>query len=115
MRKKQEQTGPENGLGKKFSRQEKQRQKQHRYELSREWQADTEALYRAKEDLERLYATLENVVEEKLVDSIIYQIKAAEACYDFHYLQLQDLEKRIQGETAEPAPAAPLREKSRVG
>ena len=49
-----------------------------------------------EEELERLYLILENVVEEKLVDSIIYQIKSAEARYDYHYIKLRQLEQQLQ-------------------
>ena len=71
-------------------------QKQRQSELSREGQTEMAAIRQTKEELERLYLILENVVEEKLVDSIIYQIKSAEARYDYHYIKLRQLEQQLQ-------------------
>ena len=105
-----------------MSRRERQLQKQEqkrRFEqLSREWAQEMGQIRQTKEELERLYIILENVVEEKLVESIIYQIKSAESRYDFHYLALRKLEQKMKYHNEEGQNVmaqAPLREQSKVG
>ena len=71
----------------------KQRQKQ-RQQLSHMWRYEVGQLLASKEELDRLYWQLEDVVNDRLVDSIIYEIKSQEARYDYHYQNLRMLEER---------------------
>lgn len=98
---------------------QKQEQKRRFEKVSREWQQELTEIRQTKEELERLYLVLENVVEEKLVESIIYQIKSAESRYDFHYLALRKLEQQLKyhqdAEETRIVPSISMRKQSKVG
>ena len=47
-----------------------------------------------KQELDMLYWKLRDVTDERLVDSIIYEIKSQEAKYDYHYCNVRVLEER---------------------
>lgn len=64
--------------------------------LVRFWQHEAYQLEETKQELERLYLQLEDVVDERLLDSIIYEIKSQEAKYDYHYQNIRLLEERTQ-------------------
>lgn len=64
--------------------------------LVRFWQHEAYQLEETKQELERLYLQLEDVVDERLLDSIIYEIKSQEAKYDYHYQNIRMLEERTQ-------------------
>ena len=49
-----------------------------------------------KQELDLLYCKLEDVTDERLVDSIIYEIKSQEAKYDYHYCNVRVLEERTR-------------------
>lgn len=70
-----------------------------RQQLSYFWDYEVMQLDRTKGELERLYLQLEDVVDERLVDSIIYEIKSQEAKYDYHYQNIRMLEEQtdLQG------------------
>ena len=64
--------------------------------LARFWQHEAYQLEETKQELERLYLQLEDVVDERLVDSIIYEIKSQEAKDDYHYQNIRMLEERTE-------------------
>lgn len=73
----------------------KREQQRRTAQTSKEWKQETSELRRLQEELECLYRMLEDVVEEKLVESIIYQIKSAESRYDYHYMTVRRMEKML--------------------
>ncbi len=90
------------------ARLEKQQKKKRVQELAKEWQMELLAIRQTKEELEHMYMILEDTIDEKLIDSIIYQIKAIEARYDFHYINLRQLEARWKTEEKESCPTAAI-------
>ena len=62
--------------------------------LSKAWRYEVNQLEATKQELDRLYLKLEDVVDERLVDSIIYEIKSQEAKYDYHYHNVRLIEER---------------------
>ncbi len=72
-------------------RKEKKRQRQR---LAKAWDYEVGQLAVTKKELDRLYWKLEDVTDERLVDSIIYEIKSQEAKYDYHYHNVRILEER---------------------
>ena len=88
------------------ARLKKQQKKKKIQELAKEWQMELLAIRQTKEELENMYMVLEDTVDEKLIDSIIYQIKAIEARYDFHHINLRQLEARWKQEEEESCPTA---------
>ena len=65
-----------------------------RQRLSQFWDYEAYQLELTKQELDRLYLQLENVTDERLTDSIIYEIKSQEARYDYHYQNIRMLEER---------------------
>ncbi len=74
----------------------KRRRTDREEKLARFWQHEAYQLEETKQELERLYLQLEDVVDERLVDSIIYEIKSQEAKYDYHYQNIRMLEERTE-------------------
>ncbi len=64
--------------------------------LSRAWNYEVGQLAVTKQELDLLYWKLRDVTDERLVDSIIYEIKSQEAKYDYHYCNVRMLEERTQ-------------------
>ena len=67
--------------------------------LEQAWKHESTELAAVQETLAKLYWQLEDTVDERLVDSIIYEIKSQEAKYDYHYQNIRLLEERttVQG------------------
>ena len=74
----------------------KSKRKEEVQRLGRAWNYEVGQLAQAKQELDRLYWRLEDVVDERLVDSIIYEIKSQEARYDYHYQNVRMLEERTE-------------------
>ncbi|MBR6683178.1 MAG: DUF2508 family protein [Firmicutes bacterium] len=72
----------------------KREEKLHRKKLEKVWDYEVGQLAVTKKELDRLYWKLEDVTDERLVDSIIYEIKSQEAKYDYHYHNVRMLEER---------------------
>lgn len=72
----------------------KKKQSDEREQLDRFWDHEAYQLEVTKQNLDRLYLQLENVVDARLTDSIIYEIKSQEAKYDYHYDNIRILEER---------------------
>ena len=62
--------------------------------LSKVWDYEVGQLAATKQELDMLYWKLRDVTDERLVDSIIYEIKSQEAKYDYHYCNVRVLEER---------------------
>ena len=75
---------------------EKRKAKREAIKLSRAWDYEVGQLAAAKQELDLLYCKLKDVTDERLVDSIIYEIKSQEAKYDYHYCNVRILEERTQ-------------------
>lgn len=76
------------------NRQRRREEQRNRKRLAGVWQYEAGQLSLTKQELDRLYMRLEDVVDERLVDSVIYEIKSQEARYDYHYHNLRMLEER---------------------
>ena len=75
---------------------QKRKAKRELAQLSKAWDYDVGQLAVVKQELDLLYCRLEDVTDERLVDSIIYEIKSQEAKYDYHYCNVRVLEERTQ-------------------
>lgn len=62
--------------------------------LEQAWKHETNQLANVQETLAKLYWQLEDTIDERLVDSIIYEIKSQEAKYDYHYQNIRLLEEQ---------------------
>lgn len=76
-------------MGAKNKKQDKRRK-----QLAKAWEYEVGQLSVTKQELDRLYWKLADVTDERLVDSIIYEIKSQEAIYDFHHHNVRMLEER---------------------
>lgn len=72
----------------------KRDEKKQKKQLMKVWDYEVGQLTVTKQELDRLYWKLEDVTDERLVDSIIYEIKSQEAKYDYHYHNVRVLEER---------------------
>ncbi len=72
----------------------KRDEKKQKKQLMKVWDYEVGQLSVTKQELDRLYWKLEDVTDERLVDSIIYEIKSQEAKYDYHYHNVRVLEER---------------------
>ena len=72
----------------------KRMEKKRRRQLENVWKYEVGQLLVTKKELDRLYCKLEDVTEERLVDSIIYEIKSQEARYDYHYHNVRMMEEQ---------------------
>ena len=70
------------------------RRSRRRRLLEQAWRHESNELASVQETLSKLYWQLEDTVDERLVDSIIYEIKSQEAKYDYHYQNIRLLEER---------------------
>ncbi|MFQ9801155.1 MAG: DUF2508 family protein [Clostridia bacterium] len=64
-----------------------------------------------RRELDGLYQALETVTDEKLVDSVIYEIKSLEARYDYHFCNIKQMDSAFtpRGATADTdGKAAPV-------
>ncbi len=73
---------------------QKRKMKRELAKLSKAWDYEVGQLAVTKKELDRLYWKLKDVTDERLVDSIIYEIKSQEAKYDYHYCNVRILEER---------------------
>ena len=72
----------------------KRMEKKRRRQLVNVWKYEVGQLLVTKKELDRLYCKLEDVTDERLVDSIIYEIKSQEARYDYHYHNVRMMEEQ---------------------
>ena len=75
---------------------QKRKVKRELAKLTKAWDYEVGQLAVVKQELDLLYCKLEDVTDERLVDSIIYEIKSQEAKYDYHYCNVRVLEERTQ-------------------
>lgn len=75
---------------------QKKKAKRELAKLSKTWDYEVGQLAIVKQELDLLYCKLEDVTDERLVDSIIYEIKSQEAKYDYHYCNVRVLEERTR-------------------
>ena len=61
-------------------------------------QEELDALGKVRQELDGLYQTLESVTDERLVDSVIYEIKSLEARYDYHFCNIKQMDSVIRKE-----------------
>ena len=73
---------------------QKRKMKRELAKLSKAWDYEVGQLAVTKKELDLLYWKLKDVTDERLVDSIIYEIKSQEAKYDYHYCNVRILEER---------------------
>ena len=73
---------------------QKRKVKKELEKLNKAWDYEVGQLAVAKQELDLLYWKLKDVTDERLVDSIIYEIKSQEAKYDYHYCNVRILEER---------------------
>ncbi len=73
---------------------EKRKKKRELVKLSKAWDYEVGQLMVTKQKLDLLYWKLKDVTDERLVDSIIYEIKSQEAKYDYHHCNVRILEER---------------------
>ncbi len=72
----------------------KKEERKRRQQLEKVWKYEVGQLLLTKNELDRLYWKLEDVTDERLVDSIIYEIKSQEAKYDYHYHNVRVMEEQ---------------------
>lgn len=73
---------------------QKRKMKKELARLNKAWDYEVGQLAVTKQELDLLYWKLKDVTDERLVDSIIYEIKSQEAKYDYHYCNVRILEER---------------------
>ena len=61
-------------------------------------QEELDALGSVRRELDGLYQALETVTDEKLVDSVIYEIKSLEARYDYHFCNIKQMDSALRRE-----------------
>lgn len=72
----------------------KKEERRSRKRLEKMWNYEVGQLMLTKKELDRLYWKLEDETDERLVDSIIYEIKSQEAKYDYHHHNVRLMEER---------------------
>ena len=61
-------------------------------------QEELDALGSVRRELDGLYQALETVTDEKLVDSVIYEIKSLEARYGYHFCNIKQMDSALRRE-----------------
>ena len=78
------------------------------------------ALGSVRRELDGLYQALETVTDEKLVDSVIYEIKSLEARYDYHFCNIKQMDSALRREAPQQiqdgkaAPGLPMHRENRL-